>query len=94
MVRLDGRKTPRAVMVSKSAALDPKHLFSPPIMMTVVLLLPLVDKLSKSTHNIFFFSFLFAPCHVDGFHLIGSCFEISASTSTQLYPKTTSSYSG
>lgn len=44
MVRLDGRKTPRAVMVSKSAALDPKHLFAPPTMMTVVLLLPLVDK--------------------------------------------------
>ena len=93
-VRLDGRKTWRAVMVSKSAALDPKHLFSPQIMMAVILLLPLVDKLSKSTHNIFFPSSLFASCHVDGFDLIGSCFEISASTSTQPYPGTTSSCSG
>ena len=37
LVRLDGRKTPRDVMVSKSAALNPKQLSSP---MTQMAFLP------------------------------------------------------
>lgn len=71
-----------------------KLLLSSPTMMTVVLPLPLVDELSKSTHNSFFLSFWFASCYVDGFDLIGPRFEIPASTPTRWYPKTTSSYSG